>query len=343
MRHTYILAMIPRGAAGIPYKVRQFIRVWGKMKQRLLYITLQEKIVPVVRLGWRSPARHLYTVAIMSASVDEDRELLSPGICAPAPEGDSRYNLSPSVFLETFHDSNFDFQRFNALRCCHEALQPIPNGLSVLEYGVGPTLHETFIIAAKASKVILADYSEANRNALRSWFDNDPEAFDWLPYFKRTVRELEIGDDNDVSTRVENIRRTVKAVVHCDLTQDPPIESGYDCQYDLVSSSFCICVAVRTHQEYREGIAKLARSVKPGGVLLICECDHEKCHLSTCYFNNIELNYVAVTSDFVLKAFRDAGFSEVTIRYMELDPNHPFRIQRPERVGYFHVKGIKKK
>lgn len=141
--------------------------------------------------------------------------------------------------------------------------------------------------------------------------------------------------------RVEKIKRVVKAVVHCDLSQDPPIEKGFDTQYDLINSCFCLCVAAKSHDEYRQGIFKLSKLLKPGGVLMMYESEHTKCQLLSYPVKSHNYSYVAVTSEFVLKIFRDAGFVDITLHSRELDPGHPSRVQNPERVGYFHIKGVK--
>ena len=257
--------------------------------------------------------------------------------------GDPYNEITSSMFLNKFSDSDYDFQSCNGLRCCHEALASLPHGLSVLDYGTGPSLQETFLLAGKASEIVLSDYSAANRKTLQSWLDGEPDAFEWRPIFQRTMSELEGGRsrEGDVTERIEKIRHVVKAVVRCDITQDPPIERGYDVQYDVINSYFCLCVATKTHEEYREGIAKLAKLVKPGGVLMIYESAHETCHLATYRICNRELRYVAVTNDFLLRAFRDAGFSQVTVRFTEFESEHPFLTLQPERIGYYHVTGIK--
>ena len=74
-------------------------------------------------------------------------------------------------------------------------------------------------------------------------------------WFTRLEKELEVVDE-----RVEKIRRVVKAVVQCDLKNDPPIEKGYDVQYDLINSCFFLCVAAKTHEGCRQGILKLAKN-----------------------------------------------------------------------------------
>ena len=243
---------------------------------------------------------------------------------------------------ETFTDPNFSFQRDNALRCCYEGLKSLPEGLKILDYGTGPSLHETVLTAAKASDLVLSDYSAENREALQLWLEKDPAAFDWVPYFRRAVTELEGGEEREVLERVEKIRRVVKAVIHCDLSQDPPVEKGYDVQYDLINSCFCLCVAAKSLEEYRQGIVKLSKLLKPGGVLMMYESEHRECQRTSYFIKDFKGTYVAVTSEFVLKAFRDAGFVEVTVRTVEMDETHPFRVLRPERVGYFHIRGVKK-
>ena len=251
-------------------------------------------------------------------------------------------DISASEYMEfKLNNPDFEFQRKNALLCCYEGLRSLPNGLRILDYGTGASLHETALTAAKASEIVLSDYSPKNREALRLWLHSDPAAFDWIPHFRRTLREIEEGGDKELSHRVETIRRVVKAVVHCDLSQDPPIESGYDDQYDLIYSSFCLCAAAKSHEEYRQGINKLAKLLKPGGVLMMFESEHKECQQSFYYIKSSKFPYVAVTSEFVVGAFRDAGLVDVSVRSEEMDPNHPFRVQRPERVGFFHIQGVK--
>ena len=253
-------------------------------------------------------------------------------------------DISASEYME-FKENNphFDILRRHKLRCCHEGLQSLPDGLRILDYGTGASLQETVLTVAKASEIVLSDYTPKNREALRLWLDNDPAAFNWLPYFRRTLQEVvdEEGGEKELSERVEKIRRVVKTVVHCDLSQDPPIEKGYDVQYDLIYTTFCLCAAAKSLREYRVGIAKLAKLLKPGGMLMMYESEHKKCHHTFYYIKNTEFPYIAVTSDFVREAFSDTGLVGVVVDSVEMDPKHPFRVQRPERIGFFHIRGIK--
>ena len=252
--------------------------------------------------------------------------------------------LSAVKYLDhAFNNPNSRLKRDRSLRYCYEGLQSLPDGLRILDYGTGPSLHQTVITAAKASEIVLSDYSATNREAIRLWLEDDRSAFDWLPHFRSAMSELENAGERELLERVEKIRRIVKAVVYCDLSQDPPIQKGYDVEYDVINSCFCLCDAAKSHEEYRQGIVKLTKYLKPGGILMVYESEHKKCHTSFYQVKDHMIQYVALTSEFVLKAFRDAGFSEMTLHTFELDPNHPSRIEYPDRVGYFHVRGVKRK
>ena len=61
----------------------------------------------------------------------------------------------------------------------------------------------------------------------------------WSPYFSRVVKDLEGKGEREMEERQKLVRSLVKAVVHCDVTQDPPIAGGYDRDYDVVVSSLC--------------------------------------------------------------------------------------------------------
>ena len=222
------------------------------------------------------------------------------GYVGSLPLAHGEMEPSPLEYVDhAFNNQTFDFKRGNALRCCYEGLKSLPDGLKILDYGTGPSLHETVLTAAKASEIVLSDYSAVNRKALQLWLDNDPAAYDWLPHFRRTLREFEGMGEGDVLERVERMRHVVKAVVHCVLSQDPPIERGYDVPYDLINSCFCLCVASKSHEEYRQGVVKLGRLLKPGGVLMIYESEHKKCQFLTYHVKQHKFYYVAVTSEFV--------------------------------------------
>ena len=165
--------------------------------------------------------------------------------------------FDPYAYLEryfTFSAGSLNWSH-HQLRCYHEAFQTLPNSLKVLDYGSGPVMLATISAAAKASEIVLSDYTDPNRRALRQWLDADSAAFDWSPYFSFVVRELEGKGEKEVGEREEQVRKLLKAIVHCDVTQDPPIERGYDQLYDVVTSSLVMESTARNHDEYVANIS----------------------------------------------------------------------------------------
>ena len=147
------------------------------------------------------------------------------------------------------------------------------NGLSpnlkVLDYGCGPAIINVMSAARKASEIILAEYTEQSRKYLHQWLNGDETVFDWSTHSKFVVQELEGKSEKEVKERQDLVRKLVKAVVHCDITQEPPIEPGYDNVYDVVICSLVFEGTAHDSKEYAAYIARVGNLVKNGGTFLI--------------------------------------------------------------------------
>ena len=140
------------------------------------------------------------------------------------------------------------YNNFSAKRCfplrefyklCAE-LKPAPGSLSVLDIATGPTIAYSICVAPYASKIVFAEYAAPNRAALKAWLQNEKDAYDWMPYFKKIVIEMEGKDEMEVERRVTMVREKVKAVVPCDITKDPPCLKS-TCASMISSSPFFAC------------------------------------------------------------------------------------------------------
>ena len=222
-------------------------------------------------------------------------------------------NFDGSAYLKTYYSEESSL-RLSMLRYYHEAFKSLPNGLSYLDFGCGPSFHLTITAATKASEIVLCDYSESNRKALRRWLDKEPDAYDWSSYFSYVVQELEGKGPEEVEKRQDLVRQLVKAVVHCDITQDPPIEKGYDRQYDVVMTSLCLSVSSRTPEDFRNGIARLGKLVKPGGMLMVYDSERESVQQRLYRVGEAEFLQLDVTQDFAKTALIEAGFTDVAVQ-----------------------------
>ena len=163
------------------------------------------------------------------------------------------------------------------------------------------------IAATKASEIILSDYSPNNRSFLRKWLDSDPRAFDWTPHFNFFVEKLEGKEEEAVAESEEQLRAAVKAVVHCDMTQDPPIQDGYDQLYDVVISSLVLDIAPRTNDEFTAVIRRVGGLVKVGGSLFLYLAENGPLYM----VGDHTFECFPVDSDLVEKAMEMANFGRI--------------------------------
>ena len=221
-------------------------------------------------------------------------------------------NFDGSTYLKIYYGKDYINSRHFALRCCHEVFQSLPGGLSVLDYGSGPSVYFAISAAAKASEIILAEYTESNRKMLHQWLEKHPDAYDWSPYFSHVVQVLEEKGEEEIEERQDLVRQLVKDVVSCDIFQDPPIQRGYDRQYDVVMSSMCISSTSRTQEEYLQAHKKLGKLVKPGGIMMMYGAEIEECDTGMYAVGNATFLSFGTSREFAIKAFRDAGFTDVS-------------------------------
>ena len=180
--------------------------------------------------------------------------------------------FDPSKFLNDYGTID---RRRQMLRWLHDALSDLPGDITVLDYGSGPSICGIISAAAKASSIILSDYSAANHQTVRDWLDNKPGAFDWDPHFSFIVKELEGGSDVEVVRRKQNVRHLVMGIAHCDLTQKPPIEEQFNKLYDVVVSTYVLESVARNDEEYFSMMSRIANLVLPGGSLFICGVENQ--------------------------------------------------------------------
>ena len=241
--------------------------------------------------------------------------------------------FEPTRYLEM---CVFDNKRIHhQLRCFYDAFQKLPNNLKILDYGSGPSLMPAITAVTKASEIILSDYSPRNREMLRQWLrEENASSFDWNPHFKFVVQQLE-GDTREeaVQERQKRVREAVKATVHCDLTQDPPIERGYDQSYDVVVSSLVVDTVPRTYEEFVDIITRLGQLVRQGGSLFLYCSENASFYM----VGNCKFQLFPLTLNTVERALAAAGFQDIknSDKFLAVDP-----VEQVE-FTYFFIEGTR--
>ena len=236
--------------------------------------------------------------------------------------------FDPNAYLQGYasiHDSRVH----HMLRCYYEAFQVLPDNLKVLDYGSGPSLMMAIVATTKASEITLSDFSPNNRQSLQRWLDNDDTfEFDWTPHFNFFAKELKRTGEKGVAESEQQLRAAVKAVVQCDMTQDPPIEAGYVGPYDVVTSSLALDTTAYTYEEFVDVLSRVSKLVKRGGSLFLYFTENGPLY----QVGDNMFEGFSVDSDLVEKTMEKVGFKEI----------QTFTKFSDEHKTYFFVKGIRK-
>ena len=198
-------------------------------------------------------------------------------------------------------------------------LKAEPDTLSVLDIGTGPCIAHAISVAPYASKIVWAEYTASNRAALTAWLQNQKDAHDWMPWFKKIVIEMEGKDEIEVERRANMLREKVKAVVPCDITTDPPIPQEYMRQYDIVQSILCLQAACQTKEECLAGIARMAPLVKPGGKIILYFVDQERAQKAFYCVGSEMFFSLPISKDSIVKEIKSSGFCDLKLTTLPRD------------------------
>ena len=182
----------------------------------------------------------------------------------------------------------------------------------VLDYGCGLVIANVISAAGIGSDIILAEFTEKSRQAIQQWLDSEPSAWDWSPYFKYIVQNLEGKEREETHKREETLHKAIKGVVTCDITQDPPIAKEFEGPYDVVMSILSIENGCLTREEYKTAVQKIAGLIRTGGTLLLNSTVRNKEGLGYYYVGEHKYVQVALPLQFVLTTLEENGFIDIT-------------------------------
>ncbi len=191
------------------------------------------------------------------------------------------------------------------------------NQLAVLDYAGGPSLLHVIPAISKASKIVLADYLQGNRDEVEKWRDCKPDTFDWKPAIEHClILEGQTPQKAIVHQREALLREKLQAVVYCDLTADKIIEEGYEGPYDVINCTGLLDAICKTKQQFRDSIKKLGAMLKKGGHLVINTDDTEQYSVASTTFNTP----LYIEDEDLEEAYAEAGFNIICLEtYITFD------------------------
>ncbi|MDM8530692.1 guanitoxin biosynthesis pre-guanitoxin forming N-methyltransferase GntF [Anaerolineales bacterium HSG25] len=177
--------------------------------------------------------------------------------------------FDPKTYLDEYYGPEPDEETRFTTQFMVNALQTMPQNLSVLELGTGPCLYSAAVLAKQALEIHLSDYVPASIAELRRWLEDHAEVHNWNPYIKLVLeQEGQTATPKTIEQRASLIRQKVTQVTHCDVLATEPIGANAP-QYDLVTAHHCTDVAASTVDEWVQVMQNISNLVKPKGWLLL--------------------------------------------------------------------------
>ena len=185
--------------------------------------------------------------------------------------------------------------------------------LKILDIGSGPSIVNSISAVPYSSEIVLSEYTESNREALRRWLEKDPKAHDWTLFLRYVVIDIEGGEEKDVALREKKLRSSIKAIVPCDVTKDPLLPTEFMREYDVLSSTLCLDCACKTVDDYNAAVKRFFQLLKPGGKIFIygLERNTKFSHPAMYKVGNEFFNDIRLSKELITTSLESAGFINI--------------------------------
>lgn len=178
-------------------------------------------------------------------------------------------------------------------------------GGKALDFGGGPSVWPSFLLAQYVDKIQFCDYTQANLHAVQAWIDQSSDAHDWTTFFRYLLNAHQTPE-NELSNWEDHCRKALASLPlkRCD-TNDPncSILSGSSNDYDIIVTCECLEVACPTVESYKSAINRLVRLLKPGGLLVILAA------IDCSYYmvGNEKFTGLPLSEELIREALQEAG------------------------------------
>ena len=231
--------------------------------------------------------------------------------------------FDPVPFMDMRYRKTTDYYRFTfPLQKYHDFFTKTfgdnKKTLKVLDYGCGPVIMNVISAVPFASEIVMADIVPECLEELKKWIKNDPGAFNWESHFAHVVQKLEGKGKEEAKERQLELRKTIKAIVHCNIFEENPIEQGYEGPYDVVMSNLCIDGACKTIEEYNTALSKIASLLNPAGKLTMYVTATSTANVGKNYSYGVgerddRFPFIGLSREFLMVTLEKAGFTDIYI------------------------------
>ncbi|UJR38883.1 hypothetical protein I4U23_031551 [Adineta vaga] len=164
-----------------------------------------------------------------------------------------------------------------------------------LEFGGGPALYSSFLLAQYVDSIHFTDYTPSNLKAVEQWISREEDAHDWSELFETILQEYkqQSGDRTaELSKWEERLRDALKKggllicgdvnAHNCPILDE---KTNID-QYDIILSSLCLEDACLTQDVYKATVKRLYALLKHGGFILLTHGRNQSFYtvIDKCFF-----------------------------------------------------------
>ncbi|XP_013381935.1 indolethylamine N-methyltransferase-like [Lingula anatina] len=137
-------------------------------------------------------------------------------------------------------------------------------GQRLLDVGTGPSLINLISASRCFEEIYLSDFSTANRNALKQWWNKEEnDKWSWESFF-RHVAKLE-GNEDEWKSLQDEFRSRLKDIYFCDVNNPNPLSPLETEPFDTITSGYCLEFACLSERSYRQAMKNMTSLLKPGG------------------------------------------------------------------------------
>ena len=175
--------------------------------------------------------------------------------------------FNPIEYLREYYADVGEENAF-LLHFYHDVFATLPEGLSFLEFGGGPTIYQLLSASRKTTEIVFTDYLPDNLQEVARWISERAHTDTWQK-FAAAVALLEQGDPGAAHAVQERTRAAISELRRCNALAQPALAAGGRTHFDVVSSVFCLECISSERADFLFALNNAADFVAPGGSLLL--------------------------------------------------------------------------
>ena len=192
---------------------------------------------------------------------------------------EERYDDARSYLVSRYPATIFEEDQTKVMTpwnvlCYHKFFQKFHTEWNIstailLDVGGGPCIYSHICAAPYVAEIYHSDYVKACRDEVLLWKNNDPNAYDWSPYFRHVVNTLEgQGSPSAVSKRKDMLHKVLKDTVFCDVNADV-IAPAVSTKVNIITCNFCLDSSCGSMDGYISALERIYQMLTPRGFFVL--------------------------------------------------------------------------